>query len=252
MDKLKVFKKAIEKIFNNQLNDINTTSKLHSFFTVFLGLKYTGVTFIDILNNNLWLCLHNYNTEIRFSKLFFNLITKIFELIVRIKPSADNGMLPIIILDTIIASNSKHLLVSISLLQLIKHCLYSNVAVITPKQCTDIALKYILNSETNVKSKILSFQIMKALIKKGHPILESDKTIIWKLIEELNTIKSGKPGLSYSFNKKQIKKELKLDIWGDTKELDINDVFSYDNKTFKIIIQNEEIIYEYELKLLII
>ena len=226
-DNLQPLIKSIERVLTMQLGDCNTSTKFNGFFSLYLALKYTGNSYIELVKTNLWLCLHSYNTDIRFDKSLFILICRIFELIVRINPADDLEMLPVIAFDINLSSHCNHPFVSLSLLQFIKHCLISNLHIITPEQCVEIALRKLKSVDSGVKTA--SLQVLGTLISQGHFIAlkKADEQIVWKLLDKLNKVDSNN---AYSFDRKK--------TW-NTDWIDIEDT------------SNKELLYEYILRQLI-
>jgi len=258
-DKLFFFIKPIVNVIKKQLNNLNALSKFNGFFAVYLGLKYGGSTLIDSFKDCLLLCLDNYNTDIRIDKGLFSILSRIFALVLRISPSLDQGKLPVIAFDNLELSHCNHPLVSLSVLQFVKHCLLSSSSVITPKECIEMSLRNLKNPEANTMSKKLGLEILGIAIHKGNykTLLQIDPLIIWKLLEELNTIKGGKPGISYAYDVKQVKKLLELNTWklNLEKSFGINNDLKHDStksRFSELLKKNVELIYQYTLKQLVI
>jgi len=264
LEKLKPFIKQLEAIVLKQLRDMHALSKFNGLFTLYLIIKYSGNTFPTIIEQGLNLCLHNYNTDIRLDKSIFALICRIFELLLRIKPALAQGKLPIIGFDCISLSKCNHQQVISSILQFIKYALVSGseAQIIPVKQIVEIILKPILtqNIYGNFSIKRNALEILLVLINHNFisAINQVEPHLIWKLIDELNLIKSGYPEISHQYTKKQVKKLLKLHLWSD----DINSSWnltekfetmtSQQTRLAELVQENEPLLYTFVLKQTII
>ncbi len=67
-EKLQPFCKQFEVLVAKQLKDPHALTKFYALFAVYLMLKYTGIAFLQIWEQNIIFCLHNYNTDVRLDK----------------------------------------------------------------------------------------------------------------------------------------------------------------------------------------
>lgn len=258
-DKLFFFIKPIVRVIMKQLNNLNALSKFYGFFAVYLALKYTGGMFIDSFKECLILCLDNYNADIRLDKALFSTLSRIFELVIRIDPSFDQGKLPIVAFDALEMSRCNHPLVSLSILQFTKYNLLAASSVITLEQSIELALRGVRNVGASMLNRKLSLEILGIVVYQGNykALHKADPALIWTLLEELNTIKGGEPEVSYAYGAKQVKKLLELSTWDLDleKSLGLSERLKHDSmqtRFSELLKKNEVLVYQYTLKQLVI